>query len=259
MPREQKRVLITGAGSGIGRALAIEAANLGMSVAICGRRKSALEATGDLIDARRRPLVISADITIAADRRRIADHIRDKWGALDVLVNNAGVIAGGPLEHVHDDALDRIFQTNVIGPIALTRDLMPLLAVARPSRIVNIGSVFGDIPYPGFSVYSASKFAMRGFSIALRRECERNGISVTYAAPRATKTDAADAFADLIVRSRMQLESPDRVAERIWRAVINGDDSVYPSGPERIYILIQRTFPRLIDWALRRQALSSAG
>jgi short-subunit dehydrogenase len=256
MPHEQKCVLITGAGSGIGRALAIEAAQRGMNVALCGRREDALKVTRALLDRENQHLVIPADITKPEGRRRIVEIIGSKWKALDVLVNNAGVVEGGAIEKFDDEALSRTFLTNVIAPIALTRDLMPLLLAARPSRVVNIGSVFGDIAYPLFSGYSASKFALRGFSNALRREWKQAGIGVTYAAPRATRTDAAVAFDDLIADTRMSVDAPAQVARQIWRAVASGHDSVYAPAPERIYVVIQRIFPQIIDWALARQAPS---
>ena len=167
MLREQKCVLITGAGSGIGRALAIEAAVRGMVVALCGRREAALAVTRGFLDqGAQRHLIIPADITDPQHRRRILDTICGQWGALDILVNNAGVIEGGAIENFDDDAITRTFLTNVMAPIALARDLMPLLMAATPSRVVNIGSVFGEIAYPSFSGYSASKFALRGFSNA---------------------------------------------------------------------------------------------
>jgi short-subunit dehydrogenase len=254
MPREQKCVLITGAGSGIGRALAIEAAQRGMVVALCGRRETALEGTAALLGQVSQHLIIPADITNPQDRRRIVGVISGEWKALDILVNNAGVVEGGAIEKFDDGAISRTFLTNVIAPIALTRDLMPLLAAARPSRVVNIGSVFGDIAYPQFSSYSASKFALRGFSNALRREWKHTGIGVTYAAPRATRTDAAVAFDDLIANARMSVDAPAKVARQIWQSVASGHDSIYAPAPERIYVLIQRIFPQIIDWALSRQA-----
>ena len=256
MPHEQKCVLITGAGSGIGRALAVEVAQRGMNVALCGRREGALKATRALLDREDQHMVIPADITKPEGRRRIVEIIGNKWKALDVLVNNAGVVEGGAIEKFDDEALSRTFLTNVIAPIALTRDLMPLLLAAKPSRVVNIGSVFGDIAYPLFSGYSASKFALRGFSNALRREWKQAGIGVTYAAPRATRTDAAVAFDDLIADAKMSVDAPAQVARQIWRAVASGHDSVYAPAPERIYVVIQRIFPQIIDWALSRQAPS---
>jgi len=254
MPREQKCVLITGAGSGIGRALSVEAARRGMTVALCGRRETVLKVTRALLDQGRQHLIIPADITNPHDRRRIVGVISEQWKVLDVLINNAGVVEGGALEKFDDDAITRTFLTNVVAPMALTRDLMPLLAAAKPSRVVNIGSVFGDIAYPQFSGYSASKFALRGFSNALRREWKQIGIGVTYAAPRATRTDAAVAFDQLIANANMSVDAPAQVARRIWRSVTSGHDSIYAPAPERIYVLIQRIFPQLIDWALSRQA-----
>jgi len=248
MPREQKRVLITGAGSGIGRALAIEAARRGMTVALCGRRRDALEATVALFDRSHRDLVIQADITKAADRLRLVDRLTAEWGGLDFLVNNAGIIEVGPLGSFDDAALALTFNTNVIGPMALTRDLQPLLESAGSARVVNVGSVFGDIPYPLLAAYSASKFALRGFSIALRREWKQKGISVTYAAPRATKTAALAPVARLMAKVRA--DTPERVAAQIWRGVANGATSVYAPGPERLFIFLQRVFPRVIDRAL---------
>jgi short-subunit dehydrogenase len=129
-----------------------------------------------------------------------------------------------------------------------------LLIAAKPSRVVNVGSIFGDIGYHEFTCYSAAKFALRGFSIALRREWKKKGIGVTYAAPRATRTDAADAFAGLIAKTKMSMDSPERVAQQIWRAIASGHDSVYAPAPERIYVLVQRLFPRVIDWSLSRSS-----
>src|SRR5260370_15799333 len=186
MLRDQKCVLITGAGSGIGRALSVEAARRGMAVALCGRRETALEARGALLDQGHQHLIIPADITNPQHRRRIVEIISEQWEALDILVNNAGVVEGGALEKFDDDAIARTFLTNVIAPMALTRDLMPLLLAAKPSRVVNIGSVFGDIAYPQFSGYSSSKFSLLGFSNALRREWTQAGIPVTHPAPPPT-------------------------------------------------------------------------
>ncbi|MGD0635456.1 MAG: SDR family NAD(P)-dependent oxidoreductase [Beijerinckiaceae bacterium] len=258
MPRESKRALITGAGSGIGRALAVEAASRGIRVALTGRRQDPLDATARLIVGQVETLTIPADVTIGSDRRALVANIAARWGALDFLFNNAGVVEGGPVKASGDEALERVFATNVIAPIALARDFLPLMLRAKPARVVNIGSVFGDIPYPGFAAYSASKFALRGFSTALRREWAEAGIGVTYAAPRATRTEAAAAFSALIEATKMTLDPPELVARQIWDAVERGDQSVYPRGAERVFVLIQRLFPRLVDRALAKQTAALA-
>lgn len=252
MRREERRVLVTGGGSGIGQALALEAGRRGMTVAICGRRRRLLEETAAALPSSARPIIIVADVTHPADRAHIVAHLDEAWGTLDVLVNNAGIVEGGPVDLMDDATMEDLFRTNALAPMALTRDLAPLLAAARPSRVVNVGSVFGDIAYPGFAAYSASKFALRGFSSALRREWKAHGIGVTYAAPRATRTDAAHAFGDLIAATGMRLDAPERVAAHIWRGVEAGQDEVYPPGPERLFVLIQRLAPKLMDRALAR-------
>ena len=104
-----------------------------------------------------------------------------------------------------------------------------------------------------FAAYSASKFALRGFSVAMRRELKPYGVGVTYAAPRATRTDAAKAMEPLIAPSTDAPGQPARVAAQIWRAVEKDADSVYASGPERLYVLLQRLLPRLIDRTVAAQ------
>lgn len=253
MQPESKHIFVTGAGSGIGRALALDAAARGMQVALCGRRWAALEETAALTRRPETVLVIPADLTCPADRHTVATVLKERWGRLDLLVNNAGCVRGGALAEMGDDTLNEVLDANVVAPIALTRDLTPLLAAAGGARVVNVGSMFGDIAYPGFATYSASKHALRGFSDALRREWGEEGIGVTYAAPRATRTPAATAFDALIDATGMRLDEPADVARRILDAALAGKDTVYPRGAEPLFVIVQRLFPRLIDHALARQ------
>lgn len=253
MRLEGKRALITGAGSGIGRELAIEAARRGMTVALCGRRADALEQTLSKMRPRRGHVALPGDITDPAIRTALAQYLGRWWGGLDVLVNNAGVVTVGALAQTSDDDLYRLVDTNIVAPMALIRELLPLLRRASPSRIVNVGSIFGDIGYPLFAPYSASKFAVRGLSIALRRELKPFGIGITYAAPRATKTDAASAFGRLVEPMQMRLDPPAKVATEIWHGVARDADSVYAKGPERFFVLVQRLFPRLVDKSVEAQ------
>ena len=253
MRLERKFALVTGAGSGIGRALAIEGSSRGLTIALCGRRAEALADTVALLDASKPNLTIPADVTRPEDRAAIVARLKESWGRLDILVNNAGVVAGGALERDDDARLERLVATNVTAPIALTRDLLPLLLASAPSRVVNIGSVFGDIPFPLFTAYSSTKFALRGFSDALRREFRDRGVGVTYAAPRAVKTDAADALEGLLSAMATKLDAPEAVADQIWSAVERDQASVYPVGPERVFVMLQRLFPALVDSAVCKQ------
>jgi NAD(P)-dependent dehydrogenase (short-subunit alcohol dehydrogenase family) len=253
MQLKGKIALITGAGSGIGRRLAIEAAQRGMTVALCGRRADALQATLLMMGPRRSHVALPGDITDPRVRIALMHYIARWWGRLDVLINNAGIVSVGPLARTTDIELERLMATNVIAPAALIRELLPLLHRAAPSRVVNVGSMFGDIAYPLFGAYSASKFGLRGLSIALRRELKEFGIGITYAAPRATNTDAAGAFARLVGPMQMRIDDPSKVASDIWTAVARDADSVYAKGPERLFVLVQRLFPQLVDRSVANQ------
>jgi short-subunit dehydrogenase len=253
MRLEGKTVLITGAGSGIGRALAIEADKRGMIVGLCGRRPEPLAETLALMRNGRAHITLRGDLTVPLNRRNLSLVLSDVWGRLDFLVNNAGLVTVGEIEETNDTALEQLMATNLVAPLALIRELLPLLKASAPSRIVNVGSMFGEIPFPLFAAYSASKFGLRGASIALRRELASARIGVTFAAPRATRTDAATAFDELIEPMQMKLDSPENVARQIWAGVAKDADVVYPRGPERFFVLVQRLFPALVDRSISKQ------
>ncbi|WP_134682372.1 SDR family NAD(P)-dependent oxidoreductase [Paracoccus ravus] len=245
-----KTVLITGAGAGIGRALAIEADRLGHSLILAGRRAETLRETANALPRPAR--IVEADVTTPEGRRAIREAVA-KAGGLDILINNAGKLVSGGIEALTDPELDALVATNIAAPVALTRDLLPALT-ARRGQVVNIGSVFGDIAFPYFAPYSASKFALRGFSEALRRELAPRGIAVTYIAPRATRTAAADNFGALVGPMAMTLDDPAAVARHAWRAISARRREQFPPSRERFFVALQRLRPQLIDRALAKLA-----
>lgn len=248
-----KKVLITGAGSGIGRALAIEASKRGMILALVGRRRDRLDETRSLLSRGTGCLVLPADVTDPAARRALRTRIGIEWGRLDVLVNNAGRLGAGPFAELDDDEFATILDVNVAAPLAMTREMLALLRVGAPSRIVNIGSMMGEIALPAFTGYSASKFALRGVSDALRRELAGLGVAVTHVAARTAKTDAADSVSRFAAPFAGKVDQPDDVARRTWDAVRRGRAVVYPRGPERLFGLLSAALPHQVDRALRRR------
>ncbi|MEH6738598.1 MAG: SDR family NAD(P)-dependent oxidoreductase [Sulfitobacter sp.] len=244
-----KKVLITGAGTGIGRALAIEAAQKGYDLILVGRTSSTLEETRSKCSAQDARCIV-ADVTSAEGRALIVDAVD---GSLDILINNAGVLSVGHLADMADADLERMTTTNLVAPMALTRDLLPALRTSK-GRIVNIGSVFGDIAYPFFAGYSATKFGLRGFSDAMRRELSGVDIGVTYIAPRATRTAAESVFSALIEPLEMTLDTAEIVAVQAWDAILKGKRESFPKGKERLFVKIQRLFPTLIDKSVGAQA-----
>jgi len=248
---EDRVALITGAGSGIGRALALEAAGRGLDLVLVGRRADALAETVDLIGAliggTTKVKAVACDVTRAEDRARILNIVAGRYRHLDYLVNNAGQIAVGPFNAISDDDLARLCAVNVAAPAAFIRDALPLLRRAKRPRVVNIGSMFGSVAFPRFAAYSATKFAMRGLSDALRRELKPDGIGVTYAAPRATRTPAAGLFEALAEPMGMTFDEPETVARDIWRGVLAGKDTIYPGPVERIGAWLAVLLPGVLD------------
>jgi len=249
----RKTVLITGAGSGIGRELAIEAARRGYALILAGRTRDALEETRELAASDACECVL-ADVTTPQGRAALCAATA---GKLDILINNAGVLSVGSLSVLEDDALERMLKINLAAPIALSREMLPALRAAQ-GRVVNVGSVFGDIAYPYFAAYSATKFGLRGFSDALRRELWGENVNVTYIAPRATKTGATGVFAALVEPMDMILDDASRVAQQAWDAIESGRKEAFPKGKERLFVRIQRLFPSLIDRSVGPQAHSPA-
>lgn len=244
-----KTILITGAGSGIGAALAIEAVRLGHSPILVGRRAEALEATAARLGRPSR--IIAADLTTPEGRARISRTVAET--GLDILINNAGMVMAGAAGEITDDQITAALALNVAAPLALTRSLLPALIHSR-GQVVNMGSVFGDIGFPFFTLYSTTKFALRGFSEALRRELAPHSVAVTYIAPRATRTEAAQNFDKLIGPMAMALDTPEAVASHAWRAITARKREQFPPTRERLFVALQRRWPGLIDKNLIRLA-----
>ncbi|MEQ8326485.1 SDR family NAD(P)-dependent oxidoreductase [Parvibaculum sp.] len=257
MQRDAKVVLITGAGSGIGAALAKEAARSGAQLVLAGRRAEPLADVADALGAQRTPILVQADVTSAEGRRLVREACMQAGGRIDILFNNAGVVRTGPASGMDEASVRAMIETNLVAPLLLTRDLLPMLRRSKSPRIVNIGSMFGDIAFPLFAVYSATKFGLRGLTDALRRELKPEGIGVTYAAPRAVRTPAAQEFDALVEPFAMKLDAPEKVARRIWRGALKGKRTIYP-WPERLFIHVQQFLPTAVDKGLGKQLAAVA-
>jgi short-subunit dehydrogenase len=253
MRLEGKLALITGAGSGIGRALAVEAAGRGVHLILTGRDRGAIEETRELVARQVDVQLCPGDVTQPGHCRELKDEVLARGGRLDLLIHNAGAQWAGPLDHVGDRALEAMVDTNLLAPMMLTRALIDPLRAAAPSRIVFIGSMFGEIAFPLFSGYSATKAGLRGYADAVRRELRAEGVGVTYAAPRATATAMTARTPHLSNAFAMSLDAPDQVARRILRGVRLGARTVYPGPGEWLIATVHALAPTLIDHALVRQ------
>ena len=229
------RALITGASGGIGRALAQELHGRGASVLLVGRNAQALERAAQTLGGRSaRVDWCAADLATVAGRARVVEAA-SLWGGsgINVLVNNAGCGDFGLLDEIDDAAIERLFAINAIAPMQLTRALLPTLRSQPMSAILNIGSVFGSLGYPGFTAYSATKFALRGFTEALRRELADSKIGVHYFAPRATKTGMnASAVDRMNAELKVAMDPPAQVPKAACAMLETGGASACFVWPE---------------------------
>lgn len=255
MKLEHTRIAVTGACGGIGQALVNELLDRGALVGLVDRRADALEALAAQwsSDAGRLEAV-AADLTDGAGRGQVLRRMRERFGGIDVLINNAGVTAFTEFARQDPAAIESLLRINLTAPLLLTRLVLPEMLERGHGRIVNIGSVFGSIGFAWYSAYSASKFALRGFSEALRREIAGSGVGVTYVAPRAVKTplNAPEVYR-MAQKTGMKMDEPARVARCITRAIERDRDEVYLGFPESLFVRLNALFPRLVDAGLRRQ------
>ena len=184
-----RTALVTGAGGGIGRAIALKLAEMGMNIALCGRREEKLRAAAEETGRPGDMLILPGDLT---DEAHIAQCVRDTvrhFGGLDVLVNNAGMALNRPLSETSTDEFDRIMAINARTPYLMCREALPHLQKSGRATIVNIGSVVSYTGYADQSAYSASKHALLGMTRALAKEVQKDGIRVHLIAPGGVDTD----------------------------------------------------------------------
>jgi short-subunit dehydrogenase len=253
------RALLTGAGSGIGRSLALALADRGARLVLVGRNAGRLDATVRAITAAGgEASAITHDLVDPGGHGRLTDAAIARLGGIDLLVNNAGVSAFAEFAVESPSAIEALVRTNVTAPILLTRAVLPAMLAAGRGHIANVGSILGSIGFPHFAAYSASKFALRGFSEALRRELRGTGIGVTYAAPRTTRTAInSELLYELSAAGGAAIDEPDTVAVLIVDAIAAGRDELYIGWPEKLAVRLNAVLPRLIGCAIAKQAVAA--
>jgi short-subunit dehydrogenase len=253
-------ILITGANGGIGAAIARELARRNASLILTGRNGPQLEALAAELRGRTSAASAMAVRVIETDlgkpgaaQRLVAEALRIA-GTIDAVVNCAGIQNFGFFSDESPEDTERLFRINTLAPIALINAVLPHMLGRRAGHLVNVGSIFGSIGFPCFASYSASKFALRGFSEALRRELFGSGISVAYVAPRFTKTALNGSAATRMANAlRMNQDEPRDVARKVIAQIERGGADRYLGWPEKLFVRINSIFPRLVDRALAKQ------
>lgn len=243
-------VLLTGASGGIGRALVDELAAAGARLLVTGRRLPALAALAERYPGQ--VTVLAADLTRAAERRRLVEAAEQ--AGCTMLINAAGVNRVGLFEACSDEEIEALITLNLTSTLQLTRALLPQLLAGDHGWVVNLGSAFGQIGYPGQAAYCATKFALHGFTQALRRELADSPVRVLYIAPRATRTAMNASEVEEMNRVLGNaMDTPEQVAVQVRLAIEAGRKETRLGGPERLHARLNALFPGLVDRALRRQ------
>jgi len=193
---------------------------------------------------------LAADITSPADRQRMVEAAQERFGGLDILVNNAGIGATGHFAEVAPDRLRKIMEVNFFGLAETTRAFLPLLKQGANPAVVNVSSIAGKRGIPARSEYSASKFAVQGFSEALRAELARDGIDVLVISPGLTQTNFSQNM--LEQKARMPMDhmrgmTSDQVAAAAIRAVESGRRETTLTFQGKLMVFVSRFLPRLAD------------
>ena len=246
-----KTILITGASSGIGRALAVQAARAGYAVYAVGRNLRALGALGAQIGAEGG--IIATDVTDVSEPANAPGLIGrcvGTYGRIDVLVNNAGAVAAGPIAQQSDEDLRAQFGTHVVGPLALTREALPALRASQ-GHVFMLGSGVARVPVGGLGAYPPSKAALRSATTILRRELTPIDICVTYVDPGAVDT-AFMTRAGMPGAPQNVLVSPDIVARKILLAITTRPRVVNVAPLQSAAVAIAELLPAVTEAILER-------
>jgi short-subunit dehydrogenase len=252
-----KRVIVTGASQGIGRSLALQAAKRGAKVVAAARTLDLLNTLkSDAADAPGQILPVVADVADPAGRKAMVEAALSQFGGLDLLINNAGIGATGQFMDSEPETLRRIFEVNYFGLAELCRLCIPHLKSGHQPMIVNISSVVGRRALPGRSLYSSSKFAVAGFTEALRAELSLDNISVLVVNPGLTQTNFSQNLLER--KAKIQLDhlrgmTSDQVAEYTLNAVEADKREITLTRGGKALVLAGRFFPRLVDRIAKRK------
>ncbi len=255
---EGRVAIVTGASSGIGEASALRLAKEGMRVTLAARRADALaRVAGQITAGGGEAQAVPTDVRERADIQRMLDVTLERWGRVDLLVNNAGLSYDTLLTRFDPDQLRAEVSTNLVGVIECARAVLPPMIAQRSGHIINVASIAGLVALPTGSVYSATKFGVVGFSEALGREVRRKRVYVTAFCPGFVATPFSPDLQAIAEGRRPEHARPGAmpvgyVAERIaWLARHPRRlDIVPPSW--RLLVWAARTWPRLVDVVLER-------
>jgi short-subunit dehydrogenase len=250
------RVLCTGASSGIGAALSRELASRGARLVLNARREEQLkELASDIEKAGGEVYLVPGDITEQKTRQSMVAESQSQWGGIDAIINCAGIGAIANFTDSNEEVFRQIMEVNFFAAVELTRLAIPVLQAGRQPIIVNIGSVLGHRAVPRKSEYCASKFALHGFSDALRAELVNVGIDLLLVSPSTTSSEFFDRLLhedEASVTAHRNGMTPQQVAGKIVRAMAAGRHEIIVSAGGKLLVWLDRLCPPLMNRLLAK-------
>jgi short-subunit dehydrogenase len=249
-------VAITGASSGIGRAIAIRLARDGASLAICARRRERLDAVAaEIIQAGGTSLPIVADVAQETEMRAFVEQTVSRWGQLDVIVCNAGYGVYGAIDQIAPDKMKAMMEVNYLGTFNAARAALPVFRRQRRGHVVIISSIVGKRGVPYVGAYAATKFAQVGLAECLRAELVGSGIHVTAVYPISTESEFYEVMirhSGHATRARGPRQSAESVADAIARAIEHPVPEVYPYRVSKALAVLNSIAPGLCDRIVKK-------
>ncbi|PHS69045.1 MAG: short chain dehydrogenase [Methylophaga sp.] len=247
-----KTFVLTGASGGIGSEITKSLAEQGATLVLIGLNRNELDQLNQSIGGQHH--IIEADISTTEGRDTIFQYCQQLNQGIDTLINNAGIGQFSLFQDMDDDHIAAIININLTSTILLSQKLLPILLSRPESHIINIGSILGSIGFPGSSVYCASKFGIRGFTEALRRELADTAVSVSYFAPRATNTAINNESVIAMNRELgTQMDNPEQVAKQFIRFINSSQSHYYLGWPEKLFVRINSVLPSIVDKSILKQ------
>ena len=256
MELRNQHVVLTGATGGLGTVLALALAAKGAVVGLVGRDPVKLHALQKRIAAHGgQSHIMVADLAQPNMAAQVLKQALREMGHVDVLINNAGVIEFTEFVHQTEVSIDNMIHTNVTATLVLSREFVDYFLQRGRGHLALVGSIFGSLGFPHFATYCASKFAVHGFSQALRRELVDTAVGVTYIAPRAIATPMNDDRTNAMWQASGQsVDSPQRVADAIIQALERERQELFIGQPQTFFAWLNGLAPRLVNLGLKQQA-----
>jgi short-subunit dehydrogenase len=247
-----KVIIVTGASSGIGRATALALARHGATLVIVARREHLLGSLErDLQSAGSTAVAMPLDLREKTQVETMISRTRERFGRIDVLINNAGFGYWGSVEETPPSVVREIFALNFDAPLMASQLVIPIMKVQGGGHIINVSSVVGRRGLPLSGIYCATKFALQGISESLRLEVKDNGIDVSIVNPAATHSEFGEHVRYGRVKSRFKatghVQPAEEVAAAIVRCVHNPKLEVYPYRRSRLVAWVSAFAPSLMD------------